>query len=124
MVSRCRTFADEANKRLEQAVNEAKDELTTPSYSPQVFFAKPEFGARNAIFAPDPWVWGIGADLSPADEEQMGGVRHARAVACHSVQYQDPDRTDLFTCIRASMGHPNVKGAQEYARVIGPFLQP
>jgi len=59
MVSRCRTFADEANQKLEQAVADVKAANAAQSLNQQLFFAKPEYKKSNAIFAPDSWLWGI-----------------------------------------------------------------
>jgi hypothetical protein len=122
MVSRCKRFSDEANQKLQQAVADVKAANAAQSLNQQLFFAKPDFKKSNAIFASDSWLWSIENDLGPADDEQYGGVEGARSTACHLVDSQDPDRTSMTICIRASMGHPNVKGAQEYGRVIQALL--
>jgi hypothetical protein len=125
MVSRCKRFADEANQKIQQAVLDVKvanANATDKRRNQQIFFAKPNFKQSNAIFASDSWLWGIENDLGPADDEQIGGVKNMRNDACHIVDSQEPGRTSMTKCIRASMGHPNVKGAQEYARVIKEFL--
>lgn len=114
MVSRSKTVATEANLQLQNAVTE----IDTSLGGGRIFFAEPVFASKNAIFAPNPWVWGINWDLSPEDIEQDGGVARARGIACEDTEYDDPTRTDEIICKRASLGHPNKKGANEYARVI------
>lgn len=115
MVSRSNTFATEAHQKLQKAVNDINTTLTGGT---RIYFARPNFSSRNAIFAPDTWLWGIGMDLSPEDYQQIGGVAPTRERVCLSVGASDPSRTDLCKCKIASIGHPNVAGAKEYARVI------
>ena len=122
MASRCKRFAEEANKYLKQAVADTITENSASGRNNQLLFAEPNFGAANSIFASDSWLWGIEMDLGPADDPQYGGVEGARSEACNSVDSQYPGRTSMTRCIRASMGHPNVKGAKEYARVITALL--
>jgi len=122
MVSRCKRFSDEANQKLQQAVLDVKAANATKNLNQQIFFAKPDLKKSNAIFASDSWLWGIENDLGPADDGQIGGVEQIRSDACHLVDSQEPGRTSMTKCIRASMGHPNVKGAREYCRVIKAFL--
>jgi hypothetical protein len=119
MVSRCRTFTKEANQKLQKAVDDVN---TNQGGNPKIFFAKPEFTNENAIFASDSWLWGIEGDLGPADDEEIGGVEQIRNEACELVNSQDSERTDMTICVRASIGHPNVAGAREYARVINNLL--
>lgn len=115
MVSRSNTFATEANQKLQNAVNDINATLTDGT---KVYFARPNFSSRNAIFAPDTWLWGIDMDFSPEDIQQIGGVAPTRERVCQSVAASDPSRTNLGKCKIASIGHPNVAGAKEYARVI------
>jgi len=119
MVSRSNTFATEANNKLQDAVNDVNATLTGGA---RIFFAKPNFGSRNAIFAPNTWLWGIDTDLSPEDDEQIGGVAPTRNQACENVEDSDPSRTVMVICKNASMGHPNVAGANEYARAINVLV--
>ncbi|MCK4567749.1 MAG: hypothetical protein KAU48_10605, partial [Candidatus Thorarchaeota archaeon] len=113
IVSRCNTFAEEANENLQDAVDAVNEEQS--SDDPRIFFAEPEFKDKNAIFADESWLWGIENDLGPADDDQIGGVETARQDACDDAGV---DGVDGFMCRRASIGHPNVTGAEEYAKVI------
>ncbi|HEX9366295.1 MAG TPA: SGNH/GDSL hydrolase family protein [Vicinamibacterales bacterium] len=73
-------------------------------------FAAPAFTDDNAALAPNAWLFGIKADLTPEDPVAM-----ARRASC--------DRcTDDFLrreqCYRASTGHPNAIGAKQFADAI------
>ena len=114
IVSNCATFATQANLKLQQAVNDANAAL--PAGTPaRVFFADPMFGPQNSALAPQAFVYGINADLSPQDPAD---VSSARAVACQA----SAARTTVDICKRASIGHPNPLGAQAYANAIIPKL--
>jgi lysophospholipase L1-like esterase len=114
MIDRSKTFADRSQIEIQRAVQEVNATLASGS---RVQFAQPSFGPRNAIFAPDAWIWGVDEDLSPADHENQGGVAPQRAQDCASVGSAAP-----IYCGIASIGHPNVKGANEYFRVIASLL--
>jgi hypothetical protein len=111
----CALFASEANRQLQVAVNEANAALGA-GVAPRVFFADPKFGAANAALAPDSFVYGIHVDLSPDDPASVAGPRATACDAAGSAQ------TNVLECKRASMGHPNPRGAQAYANAILPLL--
>jgi hypothetical protein len=111
VVERCRIFATESTEKLKQAVNETNSNLDG---EPRVFFADPKFTEANAIFASEPLIYGVNADLSPQDSPPTGVAPH-RAPQCDAAA----SRTEsVAICKRASMGHPNVAGAQKYADAI------
>ncbi len=114
MVDRCKTFAERAAVEIPTAIHEINAGLPG---GPRVQFAQPSFGSRNAIFAPDAWLWGVDPPLSPQDDENSGGVAPQRAVNCAAAG----DRAPVY-CGIASIGHPNVAGANEYARRIIALL--
>jgi len=73
------------------------------------------FTAMNAYAAPDTWLWLVptpGVPISNSKDE----VFDQRLRACTNVPNMPA------TCIPASMGHPNVKGAQAYANAITAAL--
>lgn len=107
LVNLCRIFNNQSRAKLRAAVDETNAAL---GGEPRVFFASPTFSKRNAVLAPDPWLWGINADSSPQDNLVAG----SRRVACNL----NRSRTNLDICKRASIGHPNVRGAREYAKAI------
>jgi beta-glucosidase/6-phospho-beta-glucosidase/beta-galactosidase/lysophospholipase L1-like esterase len=102
----CRAFHELSTFAIAAAVDDANDEFGAT----RVLFADPGFGGDNAALASSPWVFGINPDLSPQDNI----VATQRAPACEA----NLDRTDVFVCRRASMGHPNSDGAQAYAAAI------
>jgi lysophospholipase L1-like esterase len=118
MVSHCKTFADSANAKLLQAVNDVKSENAAAGQNSRIAFAKLNYLGKNAIFADESWLWGLELDGGPADDVELGGVEDKRAQACSIVESDDPDRTLEIKCVRASVGHPNQAGAAEYARAI------
>jgi beta-glucosidase/6-phospho-beta-glucosidase/beta-galactosidase/lysophospholipase L1-like esterase len=112
IVQNCRTFAEHSTAKLQAAVEDVNDSLPG---EPRVFFANPMFSTQNAALAPDAWLWGVNGDFSPQDNLIAG----SRWQACEL----NRRRTDLETCRRASAGHPNQRGAQEYASSILAALE-
>jgi lysophospholipase L1-like esterase len=105
IVSNCELFYTQSTAALQSAVAAAN------AHAPgRVAFAAPPFTEDNAALAPDAWLFGINDDLSP--EDPMAASRHASCDTCTD---------DLFRreqCYRASCGHPNVTGAQQFATAI------
>jgi hypothetical protein len=113
VVAQSKLFADEANKALAASVAAVNASLKG---SPRIFFADPMFGPDNAALAPNAFIYGIHSDLSPEDPLAVSGPR---ANAC---SLAGSARTNVEVCKRASVGHPNVKGANAYAKAVFPFL--
>jgi hypothetical protein len=107
---RCVTFVQDANDALAKAVQDANAKI---GGTPRIAFADPAFGPTNSAFGSDPWVFGVGIDLAPED-----AMRAERKEFC---DWQADSGTKTF-CLRASMGHPNSKGAMRYASKIFPLL--
>jgi lysophospholipase L1-like esterase len=80
----------------------------------RVFVAVPNIKDEHAIFASDPWLFGVNEDLSPQDP-----MAHLRNSACDESGIL---RTVPLVCERASIGHPNRKGAVAYAEAIFDLL--
>jgi lysophospholipase L1-like esterase len=102
---RAMQFWGDSNNYIQQAVNEiASDSLA---------FVNTPFTPNNALFTSNSMLWGFGNDLGPEDE-----VAVQREVAC-ALQY--PPLTELVAnevCHLASVGHPNVTGAQAISEAI------
>ena|SRR2546421_10191792 len=107
VISNSTQFWDESNSMFQQAVDEMNAQA---GGAPRLFFAKPTFAAANSALAPDAWLWGVNLDLSPQDP-----VRAARRQSCNACE---TDLIQLQTCYRASAGHPNLTGAQQFANAI------
>src|SRR6185436_14775702 len=71
------------------------------------------FGPNNAYAAPDTWLW-----LVPTPPIARDQVFDQRQQVCGAVTGAEP------TCRPASMGHPNVKGAEAYAKAIIGAIAP
>jgi hypothetical protein len=112
IIANCKTFASAANAALATAVTQANNAI---GGTPRIVFADPMFTAKNAALAPNTFVFGINIDLSPQDETSVSAPR---AAACTL----SAGRTNVEVCKRASIGHPNPKGAVAYANAIAPLL--
>ena len=108
IVASCMRFWKESTAALAKCVSDVN--IGT---GPRCFFANVPFTEANSVFAPQAWLYGVGPapDFAPQDE-----VAAQRRPLC-DVVFQD----QLFPreqCYRASAGHPNVTGAQQYAQAI------
>ena len=108
IIALCTQFWNESNQALAKAVSDVN--IGT---GPRCLFAKVPFTANNSVFAPDAWLWGIGdaPDFAPQDE-----VAASRAPQCNLAHPNDWFAREQ--CYRASAGHPNVTGAQQFAQAI------
>jgi lysophospholipase L1-like esterase len=102
----CALFAEQSSISLRQAV----DEINAKDGGRRVRFAEVPFAPENAALAPQAWLWGIGEDLVP--EDQVVRPRHG---ACN---LYEPDLIQREICYRASVGHPNVDGARQFAAAV------
>jgi len=105
IVSNCELFFTESTTALQGAIDAANAQAPG-----RVGFAAPPFTEDNAALASKAWLFGIKGDLSPEDP-----VAAARQASCDKC-------TDDFLrreqCYRASCGHPNLTGAQQFASAI------
>lgn len=109
---RSATFWEVAHENLQKAI----DQLNADLGSTRAVFADPMFGDDNAMFTGNSsWVYGINAALEPLDRESLGGVALERRAHCSAAGQSG---VDALTCQRASVGHPNLKGADAYALAI------
>jgi hypothetical protein len=105
IVKDCAIFSDQSATAMQKAVQEINS-----SAANRVIFVASGFGPENSAFAPNKWVFGLNDDLSPQDE--VIDIRQRECDTC------EDDILLLFICDRASAGHPNVSGAQQYASQI------
>ncbi|HJQ27500.1 MAG TPA: SGNH/GDSL hydrolase family protein [Blastocatellia bacterium] len=111
IIANCEQFYVQSNHFLQRAINQVN---AAAGGVPRLFFAQPPFGPENAALAPQAWLWGVNADLSPQDP-----VQAARHIACDAFE---PDLIRRLICYRASAGHPNIEGANQYALAILALL--
>ena len=89
-------------------------------------FAHIPYLHQNAYAAPDSWLWLVPTDLFPKDEvfKQRGALCQNDSMLLKTVSSQSDLTVARAKCIEASMGHPNVKGAQAYTDAITTRLAP
>jgi aryl-phospho-beta-D-glucosidase BglC (GH1 family)/lysophospholipase L1-like esterase len=117
VVARSLLFDRESKRALKRAVDNANTTLG----GDRVVRVLPGFRPENAVFAPESWLWGLNGDLTPRDV----AIAPARERCCRDAGA----RVDYGICTRASVGHPNPRGAQAYAdaiaaTVLGTPLRP
>ncbi|MCA9253406.1 MAG: SGNH/GDSL hydrolase family protein [Phycisphaerales bacterium] len=111
-------FYDASTVALESAIANA---VTRRENATDITLVDPGFGPEHAVFTEDSWVWDLrldrelarrlGLDIGLVPEDPM---LMFRVEAC----FEDGSISDPFTCLFASVGHPNVKGAKAYAEAI------
>jgi hypothetical protein len=98
-------FWHESDEALQHAVYQANQIA-----GGRVTFVSPGFTPDNSLFAPASCLWELNPDLSAQDP-----MRATREQQC---QQYAPAFPQSVICARASVGHPNVTGAQKYADAI------
>lgn len=122
IITNCKVFAKTANLKLQEAVNEINRVLIAQGDQPRAAFAVPDFQPQHAFMAPDSYLFDLKANADPTEpflpEDALLGHRVG---VCHMAK--DSGRIpDYRICKFASVGHPNVRGAQAYADAIIPIL--
>lgn len=107
VIENSRIFSSEANKQLASVVRE-----TAQKYEGRIAFADPSFEAKNAILVPfSSYLFGLTILGNPEDPL----VESRRKVCPKTGRLIDPNHAK---CLRASAGHPNMKGEIQYANQI------
>lgn len=114
LVAKCMQFWTQSSAALRRA---AADVNVTAAQG-RILFADPGFSERNAVFADEPWLFGLNNDppFSPQDE-----VVNERRKACNAA-FPPAEFPSREQCYRASAGHPNAAGAAQYAAAISAAL--
>ena len=103
-------------KTSTESLTEAVDQTNHSSGRAVCAFVDPGFSETNALWAPDPLLWELSPELDAEDE-----VKILRDRACAD-SYGDlvhlPEWGQWFICCRASVGHPNVRGAAQIAAAL------
>ncbi len=100
--AQCRIFDVTSRRRLFNSVRTVNNEIPGDN---RITFVNPLFGSRDAVFTPNSALFGLDFIGNPIDP-----VSNARRNSCNS-------STSGFaheTCLRASVGHPNARGANIY----------
>jgi hypothetical protein len=124
LIDRSKAFSDTAHDGLVAIVNQANRATRLP----RVALAWPSFADQNSYGGGITFLWKVGQyagdedhgfDFSQprGDPRTPEGVAYFRAHQCKLAGDHSP------LCLDASMGHPNIAGAQTYASaVIGQLL--
>lgn len=100
------TFRDASRSDLHSAVVDANAKLSVSNF----IFVDPMILDTEAAFTPTPLIWGLSKNL----DDSQDPVLNDRIEYCENLLQKHG--IDRFTCLRASLGHPNVQGAQRYAQ--------
>lgn len=89
-------------------------------------FAHIPYLQQNAYASPDSWLWLVPTDLYPKDEvfNQRAALCQNNSMLLKTVTSPGELTVARAKCVEASMGHPNVKGAQAYTDAITTRLTP
>lgn len=98
-------FADTLNATLAAQVTEFNERYRTAAT-----FVVPSIPAEHAMQTREPWVFGLGPALEPTDPR----AEHRRALC----EEKNAPLHLRFLWERASVGHPNARGARAYAEAI------
>ena len=115
LVANSYTFYDESNRQLGLAV----DRFNAAAGNFAAFVPIP-FRAQNAYAARDSWLWLVPTPVGERDEvfSARGAICNNNGILMTAGATQSSLASSRAKCIEASMGHPNVKGAQAYADAI------
>ena len=123
LIQNSAVFDAVARESLQRAVEVVAD---VSRNQPPIVFADPGFGPRNAVFAPDAFLWGLVSrpELEDALDVPMpvfpeDPLLEYRIEACARPEAAP----QLLPCIYASVGHNNPKGARQYTDVIVQALR-
>ena len=112
MVERCTHFYSSSHECIREAIIDFVGMI--PEACDRIYFADPNFKDEHAVGASEALLYGVNADYSPQDPPE---IAERRAKAC--IVYADRlDSVGHVSRPRASVGHPNPAGAQQYADVI------
>ena len=112
-------FVNDSSTVLQQDVNSINQLPVGPilGTGPVAAFASPAFSDANSYAAPSSFLWLVPVPPGPVDE-----VYAQRGALCQHLPAGDSNFS-ASECPVASVGHPNVTGAQHYAMAIETQLQ-
>jgi hypothetical protein len=115
IVDNCMTFWTVSDASLKAAVAQTNTALGRNV----CVFVTPGLTEVNSLWAPEAQLWQLNAALDAEDEAEIKVLRDRACDALYG------DVVHLFTwikCDRASVGHPNVKGAARIAAALATAL--
>jgi len=120
LVAAANRFFDQS----EAAIDEAVADANRAPFSPNFVHVTPNVDPLHTVFTiqPDPQLWSLkNATLAPEDE--LVAERYAICDRL-GIERHDLDPSAIAACRIASIGHPNVNGAEQYADSIWNAIVP
>lgn len=112
LIERCTRFRDQSHACIRRAIVDLVGLM--PEAQERLYFVDPKFKPENAVGAPESFLFGVNADLSPQDPPE---IAEGRRLACERyAERLSPIRQ--FAAPRASVAHPNPPGAAQYADMV------
>ena len=116
--------ADRFFRESEAAIDRAVADANRTPFSPAFVHVTPGIDPDRTVFtvARDPQLWSLQSDAFEAEDE----VAVRRSAICErlGIDRHDLDASAVKECYVASIGHPNVAGAERYADAIWKALEP
>jgi len=109
IIDNCLTFWTTSKQSLTDAVNRINQTIGHQICT----FVDPGFTEANSLWASDPMLWELTPELDAEDE--VTTLRNAECQAEYGDLVHLPEWGQWYICCRASVGHPNVQGAQQIA---------
>jgi lysophospholipase L1-like esterase len=106
----------------ERAIDLAVREANRAPFSAGFIHVTPDIDPNHAVFSSDPELWSLRPRSNAAEDE----VARERAEICRTLgdELHDIPPSSTQECTVASLGHPNVAGAERYADAIWSALAP
>ena len=108
VIGLCLQFWRESTLALQKAVNDVN--IGT---GPRCCFANVPFTENNSVFAPQAWLYGVGPAPDFAAQDEVVAQRRPQCDFTFANDWLAREQ-----CYRASAGHPNSTGAQQFAQAI------
>ena len=103
-------FWHESTRCLKAAVDEVNQ--NSPG-QPRIRFINVPFQPKNSMYASDPWLFELNKDLILSPQDPVAEIRAPFCNECFKY-----DLVAREQCYRASAGHPNLLGSDEFAKAI------
>jgi len=114
MVSNCLAFWHSSTESLKGAVGAVNRDLGREV----CVYVDTGFTEANALWGPDCLLWELSPQLEAEDEADVKELRRRACDALYGDLVHLPEWGNWLLCCRASVGHPNIRGAARLASAI------
>ena len=118
MVSNCLAFWHSTTDSLKGAVDAVNNDLGRNV----CFYVDTGFTEANALWGQDCLLWELSPELEAEDEVEVKELRRRACEALYGDLVHLPEWGNWYQCCRASVGHPNIRGAAMIASAIAQAL--